>query len=270
MPRPRSNFKCSVDGCESDAHAKGWCRRHWTRMHLYGRLEKIQGVIKGNCIVEGCNNPIKGKGLCNNHYQRFRKYGRTAKIQKESKTIHPFYHLWFERKQNKDLSEEWLDFWIFVKDVGPKPDGNYFLVKLHEGSYGPLNFKWMEKLKQEPAETNKEFWARKWEDRRIRNPDEEYDRNLQRNFGITLELYNAQYKLQNGVCAICEQSETFSYKLNGRIKRLAVDHCHNSNKIRELLCARCNLTIGAVEDNIELLQKMIQYLTKHKEPSNGW
>lgn len=264
LPRDRINFTCSVDGCDKEAHAKSWCRTHWTRMHLYGRLDKIKGIEKGLCKVDGCTNPIKGKGLCANHYQRNRKYGRTDKIQKSSKTIHPFYHLWFERKQNEDLWDEWLDFWTFVKDISPKPEGNYFLAKIHEGPYGPLNFKWIEKLHKEDFETEKDWFARKWEDRRSRNPDEEYDRNLKRQFGINLNKYKEMLWLQNDVCAICKQKETFTY-LGDRIKRLAVDHCHNSKKIRELLCHRCNVVLGSIKDDIELLDKLKAYLIKHKD-----
>lgn len=269
MPRERSNFVCSVDGCEQQAHAKGWCRQHWARMHLYGRLDKVNGLEKGLCKAENCTNPIKGKGLCANHYQMNRLYGRINKVQKESKTAHPFYHLWFERKQNKDLLPEWLDFWIFVKDITPKPEGNYYLIKIQEGPYGPLNFKWSEKLKQELDETNKEWWARKWEDRRIRNPDEEYDRNLKRNYGISLEQYKEMLISQDEKCAICKQKSNLKHHKTGVIKNLSVDHCHTTGKIRELLCWQCNTTLGSVKDSIELLQAMIDYLTKHSEAQNG-
>ena len=234
-------------------------------MHLYGRLEKKQGIIKGSCTVDDCNNPIKGNGLCAKHYQLKRKYGRTEKLVR-NKTKHSFYHLWHERKQNKDLATEWLDFWQFVNDVGLKPEGNYFLMKLDVSlPYGPDNFKWQEKLSILPDETDKEFWARKWADARIRNPDIEYERNLQRSFGMNLDEYLQKFKNQNGVCAICEKEETTTNGKSGIVRRLAVDHCHNSNKIRDLLCNRCNITLGKIEDSVELLQKMINYLNKHKE-----
>ena len=71
------------------------------------------------------------------------------------------------------------------------------------------------------------------------------------------------FNSQDGKCAICRQQEKLNIKSN-LPKRLAVDHCHNSNKIRELLCSRCNIAIGQAEDNIELLEKMKQYLIKHR------
>ena len=45
-------------------------------------------------------------------------------------------------------------------------------------------------------------------------------------------------------------------------KRLSFDHDHATLKPRGFLCWRCNIVLGHVEDNIELLQKMIQYLER--------
>lgn len=264
MAREQVNFICSVDGCGAKAHAKGWCRTHWTRMHLYGRLEKIQGIIKGTCTAEGCTNPIKGNGLCNNHYQMQRKYGRTNKIKKPSKTLHPFYYIWHDKKQAKNLCEKWLDFWSFVTDVGERPSSAHVLNKLDESlPYSPDNFKWSETLIREVSETDKEWWARKWDDRRNRNPEEEWDRNLQRKYGITIQKYNEMFWIQNGRCFICNKEENLGK--NNKTKRLCVDHCHKSENVRKLLCNRCNVVLGLSDDNVELLQKMIDYLIQHKE-----
>lgn len=269
MTRPQINFICTVENCWSPAHAKGWCRTHWTRMHLYGRLEKKQGIIKGNCTVEGCKLPIKGKGLCANHYQMQRLYGRTSKLEK-NKTKHPFYMMWWERKRADDLIESWIEFENFVSGIGEKPGENFVLVKIiSDAKYGPDNFQWKEHLVKDEMETNKEWWARKWKDARERNPNLEYDRNLRRNYGITLEEYLEKFKNQNGACAICHKEETTVNGHSKAIKRLSVDHCHNSEKVRELLCNRCNTSLGLAEDNIELLQEMINYLNKHKELING-
>ena len=44
------------------------------------------------------------------------------------------------------------------------------------------------------------------------------------------------------------------------IKRLAVDHCHKTGKIRGLLCSTCNLMIGNAYDNPEILRSGANYL----------
>ena len=62
---------------------------------------------------------------------------------------------------------------------------------------------------------------------------------------------------QNGACKICGKVDP------GRIssKRLAVDHDHTTGKVRGILCFRCNMGLGCFNDNIEIIKKVINYLT---------
>lgn len=39
-----------------------------------------------------------------------------------------------------------------------------------------------------------------------------------------------------------------------------VDHCHDTGKVRGLLCFNCNVGIGSLQDDIEMLRKAIKYL----------
>ena len=84
---------------------------------------------------------------------------------------------------------------------------------------------------------------------------------LMRYYGIDLAKYQEMLLAQNGVCAICSKPETSV--VNGKIKPLAVDHCHNSEKIRGLLCARCNQAVGLFGEDVNVLSKAIDYLHKH-------
>ena len=74
-------------------------------------------------------------------------------------------------------------------------------------------------------------------------------------FGLTIEQYDQMLERQSGVCAIC--GDTCS---SG--KRLAVDHCHTTGKVRELLCRRCNQSMGKFNDDPDLIQKVLDYLRK--------
>jgi DNA-directed RNA polymerase subunit M/transcription elongation factor TFIIS len=47
-------------------------------------------------------------------------------------------------------------------------------------------------------------------------------------------------------------------------KKLAVDHCHNTGKIRGLLCVKCNKVLGLMKDNINLFNNAINYLEENK------
>lgn len=86
------------------------------------------------------------------------------------------------------------------------------------------------------------------------------DRERKRKFGISSERYAEMFNLQNGLCAICNRPETATRL--GKVKALAVDHCHNTGTIRGLLCADCNTGIGKLKENIDIFQSAIQYLTK--------
>ena len=46
------------------------------------------------------------------------------------------------------------------------------------------------------------------------------------------------------------------------LSKLFIDHCHQTGKVRGLLCGKCNSCIGLANDNIDILQKAIIYLNK--------
>lgn len=84
--------------------------------------------------------------------------------------------------------------------------------------------------------------------------------SLKKKFGISVEQYDNMLIAQNGVCAIC-------HGLNGNKHNLAVDHDHKTGAIRQLLCQRCNTSIGLLEEDTALLQKMIDYIKMFSQRS---
>ena len=62
--------------------------------------------------------------------------------------------------------------------------------------------------------------------------------NLKLNYKITVEEYNNKLKKQKNRCAICNKHRN-KFKRN-----FAVDHCHTTGKIRDLLCGVCNTRLG--------------------------
>lgn len=106
------------------------------------------------------------------------------------------------------------------------------------------------KKKPEINEANKK--------RYFKNIDAERNRDYKRNYGITLEDYNKMLQEQQNSCAICGIESSLASK-----GKLFVDHCHTTNKIRGLLCHHCNTMLGLAKDNIDVLQKSIEYLKEH-------
>lgn len=81
-----------------------------------------------------------------------------------------------------------------------------------------------------------------------------WERRLKSIYGITPEEYDEIFKSQDGKCAICHNKP--------KKIRLAVDHDHKSGLVRGLLCTHCNhKLLGAAHDNIEILNRAVEYLT---------
>lgn len=93
--------------------------------------------------------------------------------------------------------------------------------------------------------------------------------HLKRIYGITHERWEELYDSQGGVCAICKLPETRITRPNaktvalGSKPRLSVDHDHTTGEVRGLLCYKCNIGIGHLQDNITLLEEAIRYLKKY-------
>jgi len=91
--------------------------------------------------------------------------------------------------------------------------------------------------------------------RRANDPDYR-DRERARRYGLTLEEYRAILARQGGVCAICRRAD----------RRLCVDHCHATGKVRGFLCGPCNTGLGCLGDNPEFLRAAIEYLDGIRTP----
>lgn len=80
----------------------------------------------------------------------------------------------------------------------------------------------------------------KW---RINNPEKwefaKWKGHLKEKFGITPEDYRVVLQYQKGLCAICHKPP------KGR--RLHVDHSHEDQSFRGLLCNRCNAALERME-----------------------
>ena len=71
---------------------------------------------------------------------------------------------------------------------------------------------------------------------------------------ITIEEYEQRLQEQNNVCAICKTPTTKLTRL------LDVDHCHETGKVRGLLCMHCNRGLGLFRDSQESLLEAVNYL----------
>lgn len=78
---------------------------------------------------------------------------------------------------------------------------------------------------------------------------------LKNRYGMSIEDYKKMCDLQNDACAICKRHV---------VEKLHVDHCHETNKVRGLLCSYCNKGLGCFKDNIENLKTACEYLSRSR------
>jgi hypothetical protein len=83
--------------------------------------------------------------------------------------------------------------------------------------------------------------------------------NLKSKYGISLDAYNYLLRHQGYRCAICETTENNVIGERSHWN-FAVDHNHDTGKVRGLLCNQCNRAIGMLKDDATLLRKAADYL----------
>jgi formate dehydrogenase maturation protein FdhE len=85
------------------------------------------------------------------------------------------------------------------------------------------------------------------------SPEAKKARALKRKYGLTIEQWKALFAAQRGLCPIC-----------GAILQddvdTVVDHDHITNKVRGLLCRKCNCGIGLLQDSVTILERATRYV----------
>ena len=69
------------------------------------------------------------------------------------------------------------------------------------------------------------------------------------------------YPVQEYICPICLKNEDELKGTGGNASIWVVDHDHNTDSFRGHLCHNCNRGLGVFQDNIERLQRAINYLS---------
>ena len=83
---------------------------------------------------------------------------------------------------------------------------------------------------------------------------EKQDNKIRKQYGISMKQFTDLLAIQGGGCAIRK-------KLMEAIRRrMNIDHCHDTNEVRGILCSGCNTGLGHLGDNIAGLQRAIAYL----------
>lgn len=99
---------------------------------------------------------------------------------------------------------------------------------------------------------------------RARANDRLHKQQAMKNHGLTSDEYDELYS--NATCGGCGATVS-NYK--GRTARLAIDHNHETGRVRGLLCHDCNRTIATALDNPATLRALAHYLEHNKETAGA-
>lgn len=94
--------------------------------------------------------------------------------------------------------------------------------------------------------------SKRW---REANTERHADNNARRNYGIDHGTYAKMLADQDGQCAICKTDTP-----GGKATRFHIDHCHDTEKVRGLLCNNCNIGLGHFKHDKDFLLSAVDYL----------
>lgn len=87
--------------------------------------------------------------------------------------------------------------------------------------------------------------------------------HLKYRYGITPQEYKRLFDEQGGKCAVCGEPPGDNVRAHWGGK-LCVDHCHDTGKVRALLCNDCNLVVGYAK-TAEVALAAADYIRLHSE-----
>lgn len=81
-------------------------------------------------------------------------------------------------------------------------------------------------------------------------------------YGLSVEDYRRMWMERNGKCDCCGESEIKTRADTGEPYLLGVDHDHVTGEVRGMLCSRCNVALGMLDDNPDRIRKLLSYIER--------
>lgn len=94
------------------------------------------------------------------------------------------------------------------------------------------------------------------------DPQYGFKRSMRMRYSMTLEDREALLASQGGRCAMSFCRREIRFKEGSMADGAHIDHCHKTGRVRGVLCAKCNMSLGFYKDDPERLRAAAAYLEK--------
>lgn len=122
----------------------------------------------------------------------------------------------------------------------------------------PEKFAAQKEYMRQYVKDNREKLNAQTSERYFKDPRKRFIQRLRR-LGVVIEEWLLQHLLSHdGLCDLCRKPG------DGRWKELSIDHCHNTNQFRGMLCTDCNTGIGKLKDDPALLRRAADYVEHYQ------
>jgi hypothetical protein len=187
---------------------------------------------------------------------------------------YPCYQLWLKKNPSPRLVDPTATSKICAKCKQDKPLSEYTKTKCNKSGLVARCCNCVNAAQKVWRDTHPEKgreYNRRWTER---NPNfkkkekfftYEYQREaylrlgrsrvLMQKYGITADEFDSMLAAQGGGCAICARKDS-----GAPDRVMSVDHCHESGKIRGILCHYCNVGLGNFQDDPDRIMTAVAYL----------
>ena len=76
---------------------------------------------------------------------------------------------------------------------------------------------------------------------------------------MSIEWVEERLAAHDYKCKVCET------EMKLHTNTVAIDHCHETGEVRDVVCKKCNIAMGQFRDDPKLIEKAIDYLIEMKE-----
>lgn len=222
---------CSIDQCENWSESRGLCHNH------YQQWRRKNADV---CVIDDCNNLGTRRSMCRRHYYEWRKdNGDSCSIDGCNKVINC-------RKLCREHYEQWR--------IENAPRCSAEGCNNHRVAHNLCNKHFKKYQKSRAEKCTVDNCSELQDSRGLCRKHYYYFMK----YGLTEDLHQELKNIQENKCAICGSKPDKGTTTNSN--ELHIDHDHETNEVRGLLCHFCNVGLGQFKDNEQLLFAAIQYL----------